>query len=611
MIFARVKRILLGEPLTNQMAVPDRLPKWKALAVLSPDALSSVAYATGEVLIPLAAFGAAAVSWSLPIALAIAALLGIVTVSYRQTIQSYPQGGGAYTVAKENLGASAGLVAGASLLIDYVLTVAVSIAAGVENLAAALPGLGPHKEGVGALLVLLVTFMNLRGLNVRASATAFALPTYVFVLSFAVMLAKGGLDLATGATTAAAPVLQEAYPAVPMLFLLRSFSSGCSALTGVEAISNATPAFEQPSQRNAKATLVWMAVILGGIFLGLTTLSQMHGLVPREGQTPVSLLARAVFGDGWAFYLMQGSTALILVLAANASYAAFPRLSSLLAKDRYMPRQLASVGDRLVFSNGILGLSVAAMSLIVVFEGNTHRLIPLYAVGVFLSLSLSQLGMVAHHLRERGRCWRRALAFNAFGALTTTGALAVIATTKFAHGAWAVLLMIPALVLVFSRIHDHYMAVGRELSLMGQIPPGALKPIKHTVIVPISGIHRGVIDALRYALSISEDVRACYVEIDSGTTERMKAEWQKWAHEVPFVVLKSPYRSVIRPLLEYVDDVEQTTHGDVITVIIPEFVTSRWRYQILHNQTALMIRAALLFKRGKVVTSVRYHLRDT
>jgi len=396
---------------------------------------------------------------------------------------------------------------------------------------------------------------------------------------------------------------------VPLFLVLRAFASGCSALTGIEAISNGIPLFRTPGQQNAKITLVWMSVILGVLFLCITALAHLYGVAPKEGETAVSLLAHSIFGNSAFYYLIQSSTALILILAANTSYADFPRLSSLLAKDRYLPRQLASVGDRLVFSNGILGLSLSAVLLIILFKGDTHLLIPLYAVGVFLSFTLSQAGMVLHHLRERDDGWVRSLCFNLLGAITTCVVLVVIASTKFLLGAWMVVFLIPILVLIFTRIHAHYLAVGRELSLIGQNPPGKLEPVKHTVIVPISGIHRGVIDALRYALSISPDVRACYVEIDSAATERMQVDWQKWAHEIPFVVLRSPYRSVIAPLLEYLDDVEQTTHGDMITVIIPEFVTSKWRYQILHNQTAFLIRAALLFRRGKVVTSVRYHLR--
>ena len=606
----KLKRFFLGEPLTNQMIAHETIPKWKALAVLSSDALSSVAYATEEVLIPLTAFSAIAVGWSIPVALAIATLLVIVTVSYRQTIDAYPGGGGAYIVAKENLGIYWGLVAGASLLIDYVLTVAVSIASGVEHLASAFPFMAAHKELIGISIIFLIAMLNLRG--IRESATIFALPTYLFIFSLFSLILAAGWRVSRGEVMPVESLVQEAYPSIPLLLLLRSFSSGCAALTGIEAISNGIPVFEPPAQKNAKITMVWMSVILGCMFLGITVLAHLFGIVPVVGgETVVSALAHRVFGTGYFYYLVAGSTAFILFLAANTSYADFPRLSSLLANDRFLPRQLASLGDRLVFSNGIFGLSVAAAALIIFFEGRTHLLIPLYAIGVFLSFTLSQAGMVLHHLRERRKGWMTSCFFNFAGALTTLVVLLVVAVTKFQMGAWMVILLIPILVFVFFRINTHYLAVGRELSLVGKTAPDRLEPFKHTVIVPISGIHRGVLDALRYALSISHDVRACYVEIDPKRTENMQAEWNKWAHEIPFVILKSPYRSVIAPLLGYLDDVEQTTHGDVITVIVPEFVTSKWWHQVLHNQTAFLIRAALLFRRGKVVTSVRYHLRGT
>lgn len=606
-VLGRIKRVIVGEPLSSQMAEHETIPKWKALAVLSSDALSSVAYATEEILIPLAAFSTLAMSWSIPIACAIATLLLILTASYNQTIEAYPGGGGAYIVAKENLGTYPGLIAGASLLIDYVLTVSVSVAAGVENLASAFPMLHEHKVFVDVLIVLLIALFNLRG--VRESSSIFAIPTYLFIVSFVVLIASGVWRVMMG--DAPIPPAQVSFdlPSVPIFLVLRAFSSGCSALTGVEAISNGIPVFRVPAPKNAKITLIWMSSILGFLFLGITFLAHYFGILPVEGQTAVSLLAKAVFGTGYLYYFVTASTALILLLAANTSYADFPRLSSLLAKDRFLPRQLASVGDRLVFSNGILGLSFSAILLLFIFNGETHHLIPLYAIGVFLSFTLSQSGMVMHHLREREAGWGKSIIFNFLGAITTFIVLVVIALTKFAMGAWMVIFLIPFVVIVFTRIHEHYLSVGRELSLLDQVPPERLEPLRHTVVVPISGVHRGVIDALRYALSISHDVRACYVEIDSVTTERMQREWKKWAHEIPFVVLKSPYRSVISPLIQYIDDVEQATHGDVITVIIPEFVTKRWWHQVLHNQTAFLIRAALLFKRGKVVTSVRYHLK--
>jgi amino acid transporter len=589
------------------MAHHELIPKWKALAVLSSDALSSVAYATEEILIPLSLFSMAAVAWSVPIALAIVALLAIVTLSYRQTMDAYPGGGGAYIVAKDNLGTMAGLVAGASLLIDYTLTVSVSVASGVENVASALPMLGPHKVVIGSAVVLLIMMFNLRG--VRESASVFALPTYFFLVSFVLLILTGLWRLSTGQAPMAAPVVDPAYTGIPIFLALRAFASGCTAMTGVEAISNGIPVFQEPKSRNAKVTLLTMAGILGAIFLGVTILCRLYGIIPKEGETAVSLLAHSVYGDGFMYYVIQASTALILVLAANTSYADFPRLASLLAHDRFLPRQLASLGDRLVFSNGIVGLSFASIALIVIFGGETHHLIPLYAVGVFLSFTLSQGGMVLHHLREREPGWQRSLFFNALGAATTLGVLLVIAVTKFLSGAWIVVLLIPTFVFVFHEIHEHYLSVGRELSLMGRTPPGKLEPYRHTVIVPISGVHRGVIDALRYAITLSDDVRACYVELDPEAAARAKEEWERWAHEVPFVVLKSPYRSIVQPLLEYIDDVEHNGNRDLITVVIPEFITAKLRYQILHNQTAFRIRAALLLRQKKVVTSVRYHLR--
>ena len=609
MVITKFKRLLLGEPLSSHMAEEERISKKKALAVLSSDALSSVAYATEEILIPLAAFATAAVAWSMPIALGIAVLLTILTISYRQVIDAYPNGGGAYVVAQENLGTYYGLIAGASLLIDYILTVSVSVASGVENIASAFPVLLPHKELLGTTIILAIALFNLRG--VRESASIFAIPTYVFIFSVVALIAMGAWRMLSGEVAPVAPIVHEVYPAIPLFLILRAFSSGCAAVTGIEAISNGISLFRPPAPRNAKITMAWMAFILGVFFLGITLLAHVYGIIPIHGETTISQLSRTVFGRTGMYYTMQVATALILILAANTSYAGFPRLASLLAKDRFLPRQLASLGDRLVFSNGIMGLSFVAVVLIILFKGETHRLIPLYAVGVFLSFTLSQAGMVKHHLREKEHGWVRSLIVNALGTVATFVAVVVIAWTKFAAGAWMVVILIPVMVFIFVRIHSHYLGVGRELSLIGEQAPGKLEPIRHTVIVPISGVHRGVIDALRYAISISSDVRACYIAIDPEATERMKTEWQKWAHEVPFVVLKSPYRSVIRPLLEYIEDVEQASHSDMITVVIPEFVTAKWRHQVLHNQTAFLIRAALMFRPKKVVTSVRYHLRET
>lgn len=610
-MFARLKRILIGQPLTNQHLMHEKLPKWKALAVLSSDAMSSVAYATEEVLIPLSVFSVAAMAWSMPVALGISILIAIVTISYRQTISAYPSGGGAYIVARENLGVYAGLVAAAALLIDYILTVAVSIAAGVAAVTSALPALAEHKPILAIIFVAIITITNLRGL--QESATIFAYPTYLFIFSLYGLLIYGGWRLISGDAVMAAPIVHEAYPAIPLFLGLRAFSSGCAALTGIEAISNGVTAFKEPVDRNAKTTMAWMAFILGTLFLGITLLAHAYGIKPDEAgaETVISQITRAIAGEGKFYYLVQGCTALILVLAANTAFTGFPMLASLLAKDRYLPRQLASLGDKLVFSNGIIGLAVAALFLILFFRVDTHALVPLYAVGVFLSFTLSQLGMVFHHLKEKEPGWFRSILFNGVGALTTFVVLCVIGVTKFMHGAWLVFLIMPLMVFGFTRVLKHYLAVGEELSLIGAQAPRSLEKLKHTVIIPISGVHRGVIDALRYAISISDDVRACYVELEPAATERMQAEWSRWAHEIPLVVLKSPYRSVITPVVDYINDVDQVTHNEMITVIIPEFVTAKWYHRLLHNQTAFLIRAALSFRRGKVVTSIRYHLKAT
>lgn len=612
MVFGRIKRIFLGEPLSNQALEEEKISKWKALAVLSSDALSSTAYATEEILLALVAFsslGPAIFGWSVPVALAITALLVIVTLSYRQTISVYRNGGGAYVVAKENLGIYAGLFAGASLLIDYVLTVAVSVAAGVSAITSAFPALLGHRVALAGLIVLLITIMNLRG--IRESATVFALPTYAFIVSVFLLLIAGTFQLVWGSVTPLQPVIPNELPDLAVLVILKAFSSGCTALTGIEAISNAVPAFQPPQHKNAKTTMTWMTTILIIMFLGITFLARELGVAPHDQETVLSQIARQVFGSGLFYYLVQFTTAMILVLAANTAYNGFPWLAAILAKDRYLPRQLAMLGDRLVFSNSIIGLSAAAIILLIMFDAQPHKLIPLYATGVFIGFTLSQAGMVRHHYKNRQKGWMRALVINAIGAVTTGVVVLVIVRSKFASGAWVVILLIPVFIMCFKRIYKHYIDVGKELSLIGVAAPGKLEPYKHTVIIPISGIHRGVIDALKYAISISDDVRACYVELDSSQTPRMLEEWNKWAHEIPFIILKSPYRSVIRPLLDYIDDVEQTAHRDMITIIIPEFVTAKWWHQVLHNQTAFLIRAALLFRKGKVVTSVRYHLKHT
>jgi amino acid transporter len=582
----------------------ERLRKRVALAVFSSDALSSVAYATEEILLVLVLAGTSALAVSLPIAFAIIGLLAIVTISYQQTIHAYPNGGGSYIVARDNLGDVPGLVAAGALLVDYVLTVAVSVAAGVAAITSAFPALQTHKVALGVACVATIAFANIRG--VRESGRVFAVPTYFFLLSFAVLLFGGTYRVLTGTVPAAEEVVPAAHP-LTWFLVLRAFSSGCTAMTGTEAISNGIPAFRTPESRNAAVTLGWMAVILATPFVGITVLAVTLGVAPREAETVVSQIARRLFGSGVVYYAIQAATALILVLAANTSFADFPRLSSLLARDRFVPRQFANLGERLVFSNGILVLATLAAILLVLFGGDTHALIPLYAVGVFVSFTLSQGGMVRRWWRIRGPRWHGRLAVNGIGAMATGIVAVVIAVTKFAHGAWIVILVIPLLVLVFLAMRRHYDEVAAQLSLDGWEGP---RVMEHTVLVLVGDVHRGVVRAVQYARTLAgtAPVRAVFVETDPARTARLEQKWGTWGQGVPLIVLTSPYRSLIGPFLHYVDSLQNRNPNLVVTVVLPEFMPRRWWQHMLHNQTALVLKGALLFRRNTVVTDVPYLL---
>lgn len=610
MVLSKLRRILIGSPLASSHSQHQLIPKWKALAVLSSDALSSTAYATEEIIIPLSLSGVAfATFWSLPIALAILALMIIITISYRQTIQAYPNGGGAYIVAKDNLGTGAGLVAAAALLIDYVLTVSVSVSAGVENLISAFPQLESVQVFTCIWIILLIMVLSLRGIG--ESSTIFAIPTYLFIFSMFLLIVVGLFRGPVDGT----PVIQKAVidnlPDIGIILMLRAFSSGCTALTGIEAISNGIPLFKHPQSKNANRTLVTMVVILGFLFAGITYLVNKFGLSHIEGHTLISSLSSSVFGNSFFYYLVQASTALILFLAASTSYADFPRLSSLLAKDRYAPRQLASIGDRLVFSNGVIGLTVAAIVLVIVFGGRTHYLIPLYAVGVFISFTLSQAGMVIHHYKLRESGWFRSALMNGLGALTTAIVSIVIAGFKFTHGAWMVIVLIPIIVYAFQRIHFHYVMFAREISQSHYDMEKLEKIPDHVVVIPISGLHRGVKNAIRYGMSISHDLRICFVKTDEESYQRMMNSWNDKFPNLKLHVLESPYRSISGPILDFIDDVSREHPAEFITVIFPEFVTAKWRHQLLHNQTAWLIKLSLIYKKNIIVTSVKYHLTTT
>ena len=574
--------------------------------MLSSDALSSVAYATEEILRVLLLAGAAAMTLSGPIALVIAFILTIVALSYRQTIHAYPSGGGAYIVARENIGESASLIAAASLLIDYVLTVAVSIAAGVAALTSAMPQWHVNRVELSLGFVALLMIGNLRGL--RESGRIFSIPTYLFIVGTIAMIGAGAWHVITGTVTpvtVADPMVSGTHT-LTLFLLLTAFSNGCTAMTGVEAVSNGVPAFRAPESKNAAGTMVTMAVLAVTMFLGITFLAQAYGVMPSETETVLSQLARGAFGGrGAAYYFIQAGTMAILVLAANTAYADFPRLASILARDGYLPRQLGNQGDRLAFSNGVIGLSVFAGILLVVFSGDTHLLIPLYMIGVFVSFTLSQAGMVVRWRRLKTAGWRGQAFINGLGAVVTGIVLLVVAATKAHEGAWIIILLIPVHVWFFRASHQHYMEVGRQLSIKGWKPSGLQQNV---VLVPISGVQRAVVQATDYARTLSEDVRAVYVSLDPATTEAVKREWDIWQRGVQLVVLESPYRSLMEPLLEYIDVIQQEAPDSYVTVVLPEFVPARWWQHIFHNQSALLIKAALLFKERTVVTSVPFHL---
>ena len=603
-----LKRWLVGNPLKTAQAAHQRLSKRLALAVFSSDALSSVAYATEEILLVLVPASLAFTHFSIPISVMIILLLAILTLSYSQIIFEYPGGGGAYTVSKSNLGEWPGLTAAASLMIDYVLTVAVSVAAGIAAITSAVPALFPYRTVLGVVAIVLVLLVNLRG--VRESGKVFAVPTYLFIGGMFLMLAAGTYQLLFGQLTPITPqsmATQTTVESVSLFLLLRAFSSGCTALTGVEVISNGVPAFRSPEPKNAAITMITMALVLGTLFLGISTMAYHLGVLPKEDETVVSQVARAIFGEGLLYYLIQISTMSILVLAANSAFAGFPRLASLLARDGYMPHQMELMGDRLVFSNGILILGAFSCLLIILFGGDTHELIPLYAVGVFLSFTLSQAGMVRRWLGKRGSHWRKKIVINGIGAVATAIATVIIASTKFMHGAWLVIVLIPILIMMFRGIHAHYQAVSEQITLdrRGSRPP---MPRRNIVILPISGVNRAVIRAVDYARSRPGEVRAVFVDVDSEATARLEMQWAQWGCGVNLVVLPSPYRSILNSLLDYVEAILEKEPDTWVTVVIPEILPARWWQNILHNQRALLLKASLLFKDRVILTDVPFHL---
>jgi len=626
-----MRHMLIGEPLSTDQAIHQRLSKLKALAVFSSDALSSSAYATEAILLVLVAAGTGALSQSLPIAIGIAALLLIVSFSYFQTIHAYPNGGGAYIVSKDNLGIVPGLVAAASLLIDYTLTVAVSISAGVAAITSAFPEFADYRVPIALVIVAFITMMNLRG--VKESGTFFSIPTYAFVGGVLLMIAVGVFRVATGNIPVATEELHivhegEAISGLTLFLMLRAFAAGCTALTGVEAISNGIPAFKPPESKNAGQTLIIMVTLLCTMFLGITFLANNFPITELGGErTVISQMSGAVFGEGSIlFYYLQLATLLILSLAANTAFADFPRLASLIADDRYLPRQLTNLGDRLVYSNGIISLMVMASILIILFDAREHNLLPLYAVGVFISFTLSQSGMVIHWLRERSKegfkatqGWYLKIGLNGFGAMLTFVVMMILIVTKFAEGAWIVLVAIPILMALFALIHKHYTNVADALTLDNVSHDNVIptnQPVSDTpTVVLMNSLNRSSLQALEFALRSSIKVHVCAIETNSEATRRLKSQWKEWGLEsIPLDIVPSPYREIGEPLLDYLHELDHThRHDEPTVVVLPEFVVEHWWEKLLHNQTSVTIREALYRdqidgNRGRPVISVPYRV---
>lgn len=600
-----LKRWLLGDPLKSAQAGHERLSKTLALAIFSSNAISSVAYATEEILLVLVLAGTAAVAWSIPISFAILFLIVVLTISYRQIVHEYPEGGGAYIVARNNLGELPALIAAAALMIDYVLTVAVSVAAGIAALTSAIPSLFAYREALGLVASVFIIFMNLRG--VRESGKFFAVPTYFAIGALGVMVGIGSIQALFGQGVSVSPDHQTAVEELTLFLILRSFAAGCSAVTGMEVISNGVKAFRRPESQNASTTMIYMSLILAALFMGISFLAYHYGVLPKTDETVVSQLARLTFGTGPLYYALQIGTMLLLVLAANSAFAGFPHLSSILARDGYMPRQMGTFGDRLVFSNGIFILGFLACFLLILFRGDTHALIPLYAVGVFISFTFSQAGMVRRWLTKKGPHWRKKLIVNGVGAVTTGIATIIIAGTKFTHGAWIVFLLILILVFMFRSIHSHYKAVSEQIALTRDHRPPI--PRRNIVIIPISGVDQAVIRAVDYARSRAGEIRAVLVDVDPESTARIQTQWAQWGCGVQLTVVPCPYRSVLRSLLDHVEELLQKNQDHWVTVVIPEILPARWWQNILHNQRALRLKAALLFKDRVILTDVPFHLK--
>ena len=622
---------LIGHPISTADAAHQTIGKIVGLAVFASDALSSSAYAIDEILIVLIMVGTGFLSLSIPISIAIIILLAILTISYEQTIHTYPGGGGAYIVARDNLGEGPAQTAGAALLTDYILTVAVSISSGVAQITSAFPSLYPWRVVIAVSLILFMVIMNLRG--VKESGRIFAVPTYFFLGMVLFTIGMGFFQYLNGSLGKVVDVeevahMGEALQPLTIFLILRAFAGGCTALTGVEAISNGITAFKEPRSKNAGTTLIWMSIILGINLFGLTYLANKIGVLPSHLETGFSQIGRTIYGVGNPLYLiLLGSTTLILIMAANTAFADFPRLAALHAGDSFLPRQLTFRGSRLVFSNGVITLGSVAAILVVLFGAKTNALIPLYAIGVYLSFTLSQFGMAVRwwqcgHLKEGEEIvqqgstlrhepkWKTKLVVNGIGSLASAIVMLVFAYTKFREGAWVIVILIPTLVTVFFGIHRHYKRLAKKLSLdnFGVPPPHT---IRHRVIMPVSGVHQGTLAALRYARILSDDITAVHVTIEPAEAEKVRQKWETWGEGIRMVMLDSPYRLFLEPLLGYIADIaQQRQPGETITIVVPEFVSESRLTATLHTNTADLLRSQLKRQHGIVIINVPYHVHE-
>lgn len=612
-----IRHILIGSPLPTGDLSNTRLSKAQALAAFSPDALSSIAYANQEIFLALAVAGSAGLSLSFPIGLSITALLVLVALSYYQTIQGYPSGGGSYIVARENLGITPGLIAGAALMIDYTLVAAVSLTAGVAAIASSFPFLWDYQTELALFFLVVITLINLRG--ARETGTLMGFPVYFFLGSFFLMLAYG---IVTAFIKHSAQPLLPALPPTRELtpvLVMQAFAAGCTALTGIEAISNGVPAFKEPRVKNAGQTLLVMALIMSLLFIGSIGLTQYLNIIPDGQETILSALTRRILGTNFFYVMVQISSLLILVVAANTSYSGFPRLAAILAKDRFLPNQLIQLGDRLVYSNGIFLLACATALLIIAFKGDSHALIPLFAVGAFMAFTLSQSGMVIHWWRIRSGRWRIKMAINAMGAISTFIATIIIGIGKFKQGAWISLLIIPLLVMAFRKIESHYQDISAQLRLVkiaAAVPSSESTASRLRVIIPVSGVHRGVAEAVQVACMISTHIKAVYVEIDPDQTAAIQEKWANHFTDIPLVTIPTPYRSLIRPLIDFLDEEDQrNADGQLAAVLLPELVPAKWWHYFLHNHTTRLIKNALLHRRRhqgfqRVIVDIPFHLTE-